>query len=138
MKKLQLLLVLFGVPLVFAAVMAAGSYTWSTFIASPEPVHADGAGVDDRQGYTVTTIHDGDQEYLVVSTYAPYAGDKPEDQGVPRHFITVYEVNRKKEGQADLVLVCSRCIEWDRGFELFNLNADDQRPSSLKRKLEKN
>jgi hypothetical protein len=137
MKKLPIVLALLGAPLVLAAVLASVSYTWSTFVSTPEPVHADGAGVDTKDGYAITTVHDGDQEYLVVSTYATYAGDKAEDKGTPRHFISVYEVNRKNEGKADLVLVCSRCIQWDRGFELFNLKPDKQRPSELKHRLEK-
>ncbi|MCA8911320.1 MAG: hypothetical protein KDB82_06425 [Planctomycetes bacterium] len=137
MKKLVVFSLLLAVPLVAAAVLASVTYAFDRFTADSQPVHADGAGVDSKDGYAITTVHDGDQEYLVVSTYAPYAGDKEEDKGTPRQFVSVYEVNRKGEGKAELVLVCSRCIQWDRGFELLNLKSDDQRPSQLKRLLEK-
>lgn len=137
MNKLLSVCLLLGVPLVCAALTTSVTYAWNSFTVDPTPVRADGAGVDSTDGYTVTTIREDDVEYLVVTTHAPYAGDKEEVKGTPRHFITVYEISRKKDGEADLVLVCSRCIEWDRGFELLNLKATEQRPSSLKRELEK-
>jgi hypothetical protein len=135
MKKLMYVSLLLGVPLVCAALTASVTYAWNSFTVNPRPVYADGAGVANaREGYAVTTIHDGDVEYLVVSTYGSYDGDKTEDFGTPRHFLTFYEVIRKNDGEAELKLVGSRCVEWDRGFELLNFKADDMRPSNLKTK----
>lgn len=137
MTKHLYLTLLLGVPLVCAALTSSFVYAWNSLTVDPAPVRADGAGTDTKEGYTVTTIRDGDNEYLAVSTHAPYVGDKEEDEGTPRHFITLYEVIRKTDGEARLVLICSRCIEWDRGFELQGMKPDDNRPSALKRELEK-
>jgi hypothetical protein len=41
-------------------------------------------------------------------------------------------VIRKNDGEAELKLVGSRCVEWDRGFELLGFKADDARPDKLK------
>lgn len=133
MKKLTYALVLMGVPLVFAVVTASVSYAWNTFTVDPRPVHADGAGVDTKDGYTVVTLKNGDTEYLVVTSYGPYEGERKEElKGKPRQFVTVYEIARKGEGKAEFILVGSRCIEWDRGFELVNFKKDDSAPSKLR------
>jgi hypothetical protein len=134
MKRLGIAAILLAVPLVCAAVTASVTYAWNSFTVNPRPVYADGAGVDSREGYAITTVHDGDVEYLVVSTYAPYLGDKTEDKGTPRHFLTFYEVIRKNDGEAELKLVGSRCVEWDRGFELLGFKPDEARPDALKAK----
>ena len=72
-------------------------------------------------------------EYLVVSSYGKYMGDEQQ-----RQFLTFYEVNRKGLGQAELHLVGSRCIDFDRGFELLNFDAGKGlRPSELEKLLNK-
>jgi hypothetical protein len=136
MKKLVYVALLLGVPLVCAALTASVTYAWNSFTVNPRPVYADGAGVDNaREGYGITTIHDGDVEYLVVSNYDTYTGDtKEEDKGKLRHFLTFYEVIRKSDGEAELKLVGSRCVEWDKGFELLGFKADGSRPELLRGK----
>lgn len=134
MKKLGYAAILLAVPLVCAAVTASVTYAWNSFTMNPSPVYADGAGVDSREGYTISTVHDGDVEYLVVSTYGPYLGDtKEEDRGTMRHFLTFYEVIRKNDGEAELKLVGSRCVDFDRGFELLGFKADSLRPEALRK-----
>jgi hypothetical protein len=136
MKRLGIAALLLAVPLVCAAVMASVTYAWNSFTSAAPPVFADGAGVDNaREGYAISTVHDGDAEYLVVSTYDTYEGDtKEEDKGKLRHFLTFYEVVRKGDGEAELKLVGSRCAEWDKGFELIGFKADGSRPELLRGK----
>jgi hypothetical protein len=131
---MKLTALLLGVPLTAAALLAAFTYTWNSFAGDPLPVHADGAGVDNaREGYVVNTVRVGDIEYLVVSSYARFEGEKKEElKGTPRHFITLYEVVRKSEGKAELILIGSRCVEWDRGYELINFKADGAAPVKLR------
>ena len=135
MKKLVAASLLLAVPLVVSALLASVTYAFDRFTDNSQPVHADGAGVDKaEEGYAMTTLHDGDVEYLVVSTYGPYDGDKEEDKGTPRHFLTFYEIIRKQDGVAELKVVGSRCVEWDRGFELLGFKPDGSQPSALKSK----
>lgn len=131
--KLTTFAFILGLPLVLAAATASFTYAWNSFTAQSQPVFATGAGVDTKDGYALTTVHDGDVEYLCVFTYAPYTGDKEEDKGTPRQFLTIYEVIRKTDGKAELHLIGSRCVEWDRGFELLNFEGKKDRPSDLRR-----
>ena len=133
MKKYLYVSLMLGLPLVCAALMASVTYAWNSFTVDPAPVRADGAGVDTADGYTIQTVTIGDTDYMVVSCYAPYANEKKEElKGVPRHFVTIYEIVRKSEGKAELLLVGSRCIEWDRGYELINFKKNDAAPSKLR------
>jgi hypothetical protein len=133
MTKHLYLTLLLGVPLVCAALMSSIVYAWNSFTVDPAPVSADGAGVETKDGYTIQTVRIGDTDYLVVSCYAPYANEKKEElKHVPRHFVTIYELVRKSEGKAELLLVGSRCIEWDRGYELINFKVDGSAPSKLR------
>lgn len=133
MKKLTYVLILLGAPLVLAVATASFSYAWNTFTVNPRPVHADGAGVDSKDGYTVVTVKSGDNEYLVVTSYDKFENERKEElMGTPRQFMTVYEISRKGEGKAELLLIGSRCIEWDRGFELVNFKKDESAPSKLR------
>lgn len=133
MKSHIFVLLLLGVPLVAALLTASVTYAWNSFTVDPAPVKADGAGVETTEGYTIQTVKIGDTDYLVVSCYAPYENEKKEElKGVPRHFLTIYELVRKSEGKAELLLVGSRCIEWDRGYELINFKRDDSAPSKLR------
>ncbi|MCG3182925.1 MAG: hypothetical protein ICCCNLDF_01007 [Planctomycetes bacterium] len=131
MKSIALLL---GIPLTAAALLAAFTFTWNSFAGNPTAVHADGAGVDNaREGYALNTVKVGDIEYLVVSSYMPFEGEKKEElKGTPRHFVTIYEIVRKSEGKAELILIGSRCVEWDRGYELINFKADGSSPTKLR------
>jgi hypothetical protein len=135
MKKLVFLSLLLGVPLVCAAVTASVTYAWNSFTVGAPPVFADGAAVDQaREGYAITTVHDGDVEYLVVSSYDTYVGDtKEEDKGKLRHFLTFYEVIRKNDGEAELKVVGSRCVDFDKGFELLGFKPDSSRPENLRK-----
>ena len=122
-----------AVPLVCAAVTASVTYAWNSFTVNPRPVYADGAGVDAREGYAISTVKVGDVEYMVVSNYGLYEGEKKDElKGIPRHFVTIYEIARKSEGKAELILVGSRCVEWDRGFELVNFKVDGSAPSKMR------
>ncbi|MCB9933661.1 MAG: hypothetical protein H6841_09590 [Planctomycetes bacterium] len=126
--------ILLGVPLVFAALLASVTYAFDRFAGDPQPVYADGASVEKADdGYAVTTLRVGDVEYLVISAAMPLDGERKDElKHVPRHFVTIYEVVRKGEGKAELILVGSRCVEWDRGFELINFKPDSSSPSKLR------
>ena len=134
MKKYAVFSLMLAVPLVVSALLASVTYAFDRFTSEPQPVFATGAGVEKaEEGYTVTTVKVGDIEYMVVSSYAPLDGERHEEMiGVPRHFVTIYEVARKSEGKAELLLVGSRCIEWDRGYELINFKPDASSPSKLR------
>lgn len=133
MTKHLYLTLLLGVPLVCAALTSSFVYAWNSLTVDPAPVRADGAGTDTTEGYTIQTVRIGDTDYMVVSCYTPLEGEKKEElKGVPRHFITIYEIVRKTEGKAELLLIGSRCIEWDRGYELINFKKDEYAPSKLR------
>ncbi|MCB9895197.1 MAG: hypothetical protein H6839_12155 [Planctomycetes bacterium] len=134
MKKLVAASLLLAVPLVVSALLASVTYAYDCFTSDSQPVFASGAAVDKAdEGYAVTTVKVGDIEYMVVSSYAKLDGERKEElKDVPRHFVTIYEIVRKSEGKAELLLVGSRCVEWDRGFELVNFKPDASAPSKLR------
>lgn len=131
----KVLLLMLGVPLVLAAVLASVSFTHYVFTGGPVPVQASGAGVDSREGYAMTTLKSGDFEYLVISTAAPYVSSRESDRDLKVHTLTFYEIKRKEDGKADLYLVGSRVIEWDRGFESVNFDPKRiERPEDLRKR----
>jgi len=134
MKRLGIAALLLAVPLVCAALTASVTYAWNSFTASPPPAYATGASVErSQEGYAVTTVKVGDVEYMVVSSYAKYENEKKEElKSTPRHFITIYEIARKGEGKAELILVGSRCVEWDRGYELIGFKPDNSSPEKVR------
>ena len=110
MKKLAVFSLLLAVPLVVSALLASVTYAFDRFTDGPQPVFASGAAVDKaEEGYAVTTVKVGDIEYMVISSYAKFDGERKEElKNVPRHFVTIYEIVRKSEGKAELLLVGSR------------------------------
>lgn len=131
----KVLLLVLGVPFVFATVLASVSFAHHVFVGGPVPVQAGGAGVDTREGYAMTTLKSGDFEYLVISTDAPYVSNKESDQQLKVHTLTFYEIKRKEDGKADLYLVGTRVIEWDRGFESMDFDLKRiQRPEDLRKR----
>lgn len=127
-KETRSLLIILGLPLVLAALVLAVS------TALRSPVHADGAGVDTRNGHALTTIDaGGGVTYLCVSNYTQYGTDP-----TPRQFLTMYEVQRNGTGKATLHLVGSRCIDFDRGFpELGFRSPEGASPIELEKALER-
>ncbi len=133
MSKVMLLVL--GVPFVFASVLASVSFAHHVFVGGPVPVQATGAGVDSREGYAMTTLKSGDFEYLVISTAAPYVSSRESDRDLKVHTLTFYEIKRKEDGKADLLLVGTRVIEWDRGFESMNFDLKRiERPEELRKR----
>ncbi|MDC1141539.1 hypothetical protein OAU50_00470 [Planctomycetota bacterium] len=109
----KLLLLLLGVPLVLAVVVASTAYAWNTFSDGAETVHAFDPGSATAGGVEPFTVNDfkvGDRVFLAVSTYDHHIQD-----GSMRQFLTIYEVNSKGVGKSELYLVASRCIDFDRG-----------------------
>lgn len=129
-KETRLLCLILGLPMAAAALLLAGGFMLQSL--APQAVHASGAGVDTRNGYSVTTIDaGGGVQYLCVSTYAPYAEDR-----TMRQFLTFYELERTVQGKAKLHLVGSRCIDFDRGFQEINFESPrGYKPSDLERAL---
>jgi hypothetical protein len=129
--KLTTFAFILGLPLVLAAAAASFTYAWNTFADQSPPVYAaGGGGADTNEGFVVTTmLSDSGREYLIVYDYAEYMGD-----GQKRPFLTTYELVRKGNGEAELYLVGSRCIEWDRGFPMVGYsNKKIESPDAMKR-----
>ena len=129
MKRLGIAAFLLAVPLVCAAVTASVTYAWNSFTTGPQPAYAGGA--DTKEGFVVTSFRaDSGRDYLAVMDYSEYMGDKSRQP-----FLTVYEVVRKGDGSAELYLVGSRCIGWDRGFPMIGFNEKKiESPDALKKK----
>lgn len=131
----KVMLVVLGVPFVFASVLASVSFAHHVFVGGPVPVQATGAGVDSREGYAMTTLKSGDFEYLVISTDAPYVSKNESEPDLKVHTLTFYEIKRKEDGKADLYLVGTRVIEWDRGFESMDFDLKRiARPEDLRKR----
>jgi hypothetical protein len=132
-----MLLAALGLPLVVAALLAAGTYAWNSFTASAAPVQATGAALQDRKGVATHTLKIGDVEYLVVSSYGKNFNLREEDKfyNVDCHYLTFYELNRKGDNDFTLRLVGSRCVEWDKGADLIGFNAQKGGAPSDLRKL---
>lgn len=130
-KEVRSLILVLGLPLVAAMLLAAG-VAWRSLV--PSVVHADGAGVDGRTGYAMTTIDaGGGVQYLCVSSYAPYMGD-----GQMRQFLSMYAIRRTGEGKGDLFFVGSRCVDFDRGFaEIGFKSPQGYGPKDLEREITK-
>lgn len=131
-KETRSLLVVLTLPFAAAALLLAAGLVFKAL--QPVTAHADGAAVSGKEGFAMTTMDvGGGITYLCVSTWAPYQVD-----GQVRQFLTFYEVKRNGEGKGELHLVGSRCVDFDRGFELVNFKPErGLRPSDLERELTK-
>ncbi|MBE7493049.1 MAG: hypothetical protein HS108_15015 [Planctomycetes bacterium] len=131
-KETRSLLFVLGLPLAAAALLLAAGVVLHAL--RPVTAHADGAGVSGKEGFAMTTVDGGGgTTYLCVSTWAPYQPD-----GQTRQFLTFYEIKPAGTGRAELHLVGSRCVDFDRGFELLNFKPErGLRPSELEKELNK-
>jgi hypothetical protein len=120
-----------------AALIASGTYAYSTFIDKAQPVQADtGAGVDTKEGSSIISFGANRQGgFVAVTKYAP----SPTEDGVMRHCITFYEIIKSgSDGEAKLFLVGSRCIDYDAGPDLIRFEAEKgYAPAELKKAIEK-
>ncbi|MCA8911321.1 MAG: hypothetical protein KDB82_06430 [Planctomycetes bacterium] len=116
-----------------AALVAAGTYAWNTFIDTAETAHAD--GVDNKDGFEVSVFGDNPQGgYICVTKYA----ENPFEPGKMRHCITVYQIKRKNDGEASMWLVGSRCLDYDAGPDLIKFEEiKNETPKDLKDAFEK-
>ncbi|MCA8913769.1 MAG: hypothetical protein KDB90_00055 [Planctomycetes bacterium] len=117
-----------------AALVAAGTYAWNSFVDRAEPAHAD--GVDSKDGFDVITFGANRQGgYIAVTKYA----ENPFEPGQMRHCITFYEIIKSgSDGEAKLFLVGSRCIDYDQGPDLIKFDAiKNEAPADLKEAIEK-
>lgn len=131
-KETRSLIVVLSLPFAAAALLLAAGVVFKAL--QPVTAHADGAAVSGNEGFAMTTVDvGGGVTYLCVSTWAPYQPD-----GQKRQFLTFYEVQRQGTGKAELYLVGSRCVDFDRGFELVNFKPErGLRPSDLEREFNK-
>ena len=132
MKKSHWIAALFlGAPLVFAALIAAVTYAANTVGAGAEPVFAaSSAGVDTTNGYTMMEVESkAGERYIAISVYAP----NPKNAADFRHTLTLYRIEGNGKS-AELHLVCSRTIEWDRGYDLLNIKGQRGFDPSVLRK----
>lgn len=120
-----------------AALMAAGTYAYNSFIATPESVQAAGAaGISGRDGFTVSTFGDNRQGgFVAVTKYA----ENPFEAGTMRQCITFYEIIKSGgDGSAKLYLVGSRCLDYDAGPDMIKFEAEKgYAPAELKEAIEK-
>ncbi|MCA8917914.1 MAG: hypothetical protein KDB68_07420 [Planctomycetes bacterium] len=117
-----------------AALLAAGTYAWNTFVDKAETAHAD--GVDTKDGYDVTTFGANRQGgYIAVTKFS----ENPFEAGQMRHTITFYEIVKSGgDGDAKLYLVGSRCIDFDSGPDLIKFDEiKGETPKDLKEAFEK-
>ena len=117
-----------------AALVAAGTYAFNTFVDRAETAHAD--GVDTKEGFEVTTFGANRQGgYIAITKYA----ENPFEPGQMRHCITFYEIIKSgSDGEAKLFLVGSRCIDYDQGPDLIKFESiKNETPSDLKEAIEK-
>jgi hypothetical protein len=117
-----------------AALIAAGTYAYNTFIDTAETAHAD--GVDTKDGFDVTTFGTNRQGgYIAITKYA----ENPFKKGEMRHTLTIYECIRSgSEGEAKLYLVGSRCLDYDAGPDLIKFDeVKGETPKDLKEAIEK-
>lgn len=118
----------------FAALVAAGTYAWNTFVDKAETTHA--AGVDTKDGFEVTTFGSNRQGgYVAITKYS----ENPFEPGEMRHTITFYEIIKSgSDGEAKLYLVGSRCLDYDSGPDLIKFGEiKGETPKDLKEAYEK-
>ena len=120
-----------------AALLAAGTYAYNSFIGSPEEVQASGsAGIDSKEGFTVSTFGDNRSgAFVAVTKYA----ENPFEPGTFRQCITFYEIVKAGgNGEAELFLVGSRCLDYDAGPDMIKFKAEKgYAPAELKEAVEK-
>lgn len=121
---------LLGLPLVCAAVLAAVTYAWDTFTDSATPVQAQAVERRGGQDVEMIPLTVGGVDYLVVSSFDRNHSIRPDSEDDADvdpsycHFVTLYEFSRKNERQIDLRFVGSRCVEWDKGFDLVTFTGE--------------
>ncbi|MBZ0135315.1 MAG: hypothetical protein K8I27_02940 [Planctomycetes bacterium] len=120
-----------------AALLAAGTYAYNSFIGAPEEVQASGAaGINGKDGFVVSTFGDNQQGgYVAVTKYA----ENPFEPGTFRHCITFYQIVKAgSNGNAELFLVGSRCLDYDAGPDMIKFEAEKgYAPAELKEAIEK-
>lgn len=117
-----------------AALLAAVTYTWSTFVDRAEPVAA--SGVDTKEGITVEGLGFNRNGGIVcVTRYSEH----PFEPGQMRHTMTFYElVKSGSDGTAKLYLMGSRCLDYDQGPDLIKFEEiKGETPKELKEAMEK-
>ena len=131
--KLVVFLVL-GLPLSLAALFASAALLMNSLSSGAESVHAQ-SDYSGSGGYTVTPVTGRSNNYLVLTKHS----ENPFKQGELRQTMTVYEIRPAgKEGEADLHLIGSRCIEHDSGPDLVKLKSPKgESPDELKKQIEK-
>jgi hypothetical protein len=88
-----------------------GLYGYNTFAGNAQPVHAQSGSSDYGPSWTVTAISpDGTKQYIVVVTEDtnPFIGV----EGTTRQ-MSVYELNSRSNGRAQLWFVAARVLEFD-------------------------
>jgi hypothetical protein len=118
-----------------AALLAAGTYAYNSFVDNAEVAHAEG-GVDTKEGYVVTPLGFNRQGGMIAIT--KYS-ENPFEPGEMRHTITFYEVVKKgNNGEAEMYLVGSRCLDYDSGPDLIKFDeVKGETPKDLKEAFEK-
>ncbi len=118
----------------FAALLAAGTYAWNTFIDKAEPVTA--SGVDTKEGFSVEGLGFNRNGGIVcVTRYTEH----PFEPGQMRQTMTFYElVKAGSDGDAKLYLMGSRCLDYDQGPDLIKFEEiKGESPKDLKEAMEK-
>lgn len=120
-----------------AALLAAGTYAYNSFIGTPDEVQAaGGAGVNSKEGFSINTFGDNRQGgFVAVTKYA----ENPFEPGTFRQCITFYEIIKSGgDGEAKLFLVGSRCLDYDAGPDMIKFDAEKgYAPAELKEAVEK-
>jgi hypothetical protein len=119
-----------------AALVAAGTYAYNSFVDRPQEVQAaGGAGVNGKDGFTVSTFGDNRQGGFVAVTKFT---ENPFEPGNFRQCITFYEIVKSGgDGNAKLYLVGSRCLDHDSGPDLVKFEAEKgYAPAELKEAVE--
>lgn len=118
-----------------AALVAAGTYAYNTFVDKAPPVHA---GVDTAQGFEVLGLGFSAQGgFICVSKYS----EDPTGEGKTNHTLSFYELKKQgADGEAKLFYVGSRSITYDSGLPLIKFKENDDKdysPNALKEAFEK-
>lgn len=114
-----------------AALIAAGTYAYNTFVDRAEIAHAD--GVDTKEGFDVISFGANRQGgYVAVTKYA----ENPFEPGQMRHCITFYEIIKSgSDGETKLFLVG---LDYDQGPDLIKFEeVKGESPKDLKDAIEK-
>jgi hypothetical protein len=118
-----------------AAIVAAGTYAYDRFVQRADTALA--AGVDGRDGWEVSSFLNAQGGLIIVTRYA----EDPLEPTVKRHTMTVYELRKQGgEGEAKLLYVGSRVLDYDQGLPLMKFKESDEKdysPNSLKEIMEK-